>query len=293
MQAFSGLSLFSVLLLMALGLTIIFGLMGVINMAHGEFMAIGAYMTYLTSIIFNSLSPSLLGSYMFFALFLAFVVTFFVGFLLERYMIRFLYNRPLDTLLATWGLSLVLQQVFRNVFGAQEVTVPMPEWLLGAWQVTEFVEFSRIGIFVMALSFVVTIGVFLLLFKARWGLRVRAVTQNRVMSGAVGINTRRVDSLTFAIGSGIAGIAGCAFTLLGSTGPSTGQLYIVDTFLVVVFGGLQSLVGTIFSALTIAEAQSSLEFFISGSMGKVITLLTIIVVLYFRPNGLLSSKVRK
>ena len=293
MQAFSGLSLFSVLLLMALGLAIIFGLMGVINMAHGELMAMGAYTTYLTSVVFEKYFPSLMGAYLIFAIVFAFIVTFAFGNLMERFMIQYLYRRPLDTLLATWGLSLILQQGFRTIFGAPEVGVPMPDWLLGAWNVTETIEIPLNGLFVMALSLLVTLAVFLFIFRSRWGLRIRAVTQNRVMSGAVGIDTKRVDRVTFSLGSGVAGIAGAAFTLLGSTGPGTGQLYIVDTFMVVVFGGVQSLIGTIISAFTIAEAQSTMEFFLSGSMAKVLTLLGIVVILFFRPEGLLSLKVRK
>ncbi len=293
MQGFAGLSLFSVLLLMALGLAIIFGLMGVINMAHGELMTIGAYTTYLVSILFARHMPAIFSMYFFVALILAFLVTFMVGFLLERFMIRYLYARPLDTLLATWGVSLVFQQAFRSIFGGQEVTVEIPQWLLGALQVTETVEIPRIGIVVMILSILATGAVFYMLVRTRWGLKVRAVTQIREMSGAVGINTRRVDGMTFAIGSGLAGIAGCAFTFLGSTGPMAGQLYIVDTFLVVVFGGVQSLLGTIVSAFSIAEAQSTLEFFISGSMAKVLTLSAVIITLYFKPDGLFSSKLRK
>ncbi len=154
-------------------------------------------------------------------------------------------------------------------------------------------EIPRIGMVVMLLSILATGAVFFLLFKTRWGLKVRAVTQIREMSGAVGINTRRVDNLTFSIGSGLAGIAGCAFTFLGSTGPTAGQLYIVDTFLVVVFGGVESLIGTIVSAFSIAEAQSTLEFFITGSMAKVLTLSAVIITLYFKPDGLFSSKLRK
>ena len=293
MQGFAGMSLFSVLVLMALGLTIIFGLMGVINMAHGELMTIGSYTTYLVSLGFSRYLPSIFSSYFFVALILSFVVTFLVGWLLERFIIRYLYARPLDTLLATWGVSLLFQQVFRSIFGGQEVTVKTPAWLLGALQVTQTVEIPRIGIVVMILSLITTGALFYMLVHTRWGLKVRAVTQIREMSGAVGINTRKVDSLTFAIGSGLAGIAGCAFTFLGSTGPMAGQLYIVDTFMVVVFGGVQSLVGTIVSSFFIAEAQSTLEFLISGSMAKVITLSAVVITLYFKPEGLFSSKLRK
>ncbi len=293
MQGFAGLSLVSVLLLMSLGLAIIFGLMGVINMAHGELMTIGAYITYMTSLWFSRYLPSLFPIYFFVALFLSFGVTLLIGFLLERFMIRHLYARPLDTLLATWGLSLLLQQLFRSLFGGQEVTVEIPDWLLGALQVTATVEIPRIGIVVMILAVAATSCVFYMLHNTRWGLKVRAVTQIREMSGAVGIDFRRVDGVTFAIGSGLAGIAGCAFTFLGSTGPMAGQLYIVDTFLVVVFGGMQSLMGTVMSAFSIAEAQSTLEFFITGSMAKVLTLTAVIITLYFKPEGLFSLKLRK
>lgn len=293
MQAFSGLSLFTVLLLMALGLAIIFGLMGVINMAHGEFMALGAYTTYVTALLCEQYVPNMLSVYLIIAGVFAFIVAFVVGYGVEWALIRHLYKRPLDTLLATWGLSLVMQQIFRSVFGAQEVGVPMPDWLLGSWQATETIDIPLNGLFVMALSLTTTCAVFLFLFRSRWGLRIRAVTQNRVMSGAVGINTKKVDRITFAVGCGIAGLGGSAFTTIGSTGPSSGQLYIVDTFLVVVFGGVQSLVGTIASAFTIAESQSSLEFFLSGSMAKVITLLSIIGILLIRPEGLFAVKVRR
>ncbi len=169
----------------------------------------------------------------------------------------------------------------------------MPDWLLGSWKMTETIDIPLNGLFVMGLSLTATLAVFLFLFRSRWGLRIRAVTQNRVMSGAVGINTKKVDRITFAVGCGIAGLGGSAFTTIGSTGPSSGQLYIVDTFLVVVFGGVQSLVGTIASAFTIAESQSSLEFFLSGSMAKVITLLAIVGILLIRPEGLFAAKVRR
>lgn len=293
MQMFSGFSLFTVLLLMALGLAVIFGLMGVINMAHGEFMALGAYTTYVTALACEQYLPAALSVYLFIAGVLAFIVAFIVGYGVEWALIRHLYKRPLDTLLATWGLSLVMQQIFRSVFGAQEVGVPMPDWLLGSWKMTETIDIPLNGLFVMGLSLTATLAVFLFLFRSRWGLRIRAVTQNRVMSGAVGINTKKVDRITFAVGCGIAGLGGSAFTTIGSTGPSSGQLYIVDTFLVVVFGGVQSLVGTIASAFTIAESQSSLEFFLSGSMAKVITLLAIVGILLIRPEGLFAAKVRR
>ena len=293
MQGFAGFSLFSVLLLMALGLAIIFGQMGVINMAHGEFMAVGAYTTYLLSVVSEKYFPGFTPYYFVFAIMASFFIAGFLGYLAELALIRHLYKRPLDTLLATWGLSLIMQQSFRSIFGAREVSPILPEWLMGAFHATDTIDIPLNGIFVLFLTAFVTAGVYILMFKSSWGLRVRATTQNRIMSGAVGINTKKIDRLTFALGCGIAGIAGAAFTTIASTGPTTGSLYIVDTFMVVVFGGAASLFGTIASAFTIAQAQSILEFFISGSIAKVITLLTIVIILMLRPEGLFTIKVRK
>jgi urea transport system permease protein len=293
MQGFSGLSLFSVLLLMALGLAIIFGQMGVINMAHGEFMAVGAYTTYLLSVVSETYFPGFIQYYFLLAIVTSFIVAGILGYLTEYILIRHLYKRPLDTLLATWGLSLIMQQSFRSIFGAREVSPTLPDWLMGSYQPTDMIDIPINGMFVLGLTAIVTIGVYLLMYRSGWGLAVRATTQNRVMSGAVGINTKKTDRLTFALGCGIAGIAGAAFTTIASTGPTLGTLYIVDTFMVVVFGGAASLFGTIASAFTIAQAQSLLEFFISGSMAKVYTLLTLVIILMFRPEGLFSIKVRK
>ena len=293
MQGFNGLSVFCVLLLMALGLAIIFGQMGVINMAHGEFLTIGAYMTYLMSSLTTRFAPATQPYYFFAAIIASFVVAYSIGYLTERLMISRLYKRPLDTLLATWGLSLVMQQTFRSIFGAKEVTATLPDWLLGSFKPTDSIDIPLNGLFMMGLTVVMTGGIFLLLFRSRWGLQVRATMQNRLMSGAVGINTRKVDRTTFALGCGVAGVAGSAFTTIGSTGPTSGSLYIVDTFLVVVFGGAQSLIGTIASAFSIAQTQSTSEFFLSGSMAKVLTLSIVILILLMRPQGLFSVKVRK
>jgi urea transport system permease protein len=292
MQIFNGISLFTVLLLMSIGLAIVFGLMGVINMAHGELMALGAYTTYLTALGFGRFAPQWMGAYLFAAIPLAFMVTFGFGYLLERGFIRFFYNRPLDTQLATWGLSLMLQQTYRSVFGPQEVSVPLPTWLSGAWEPTAAIQLPLTRIFIIGLTAVVAVGVYVLLYRTRWGLRVRAVTQNRAMSGAVGIDTKRVDALTFALGSGLAGIAGCVFTMIGSTNPGTGQLYIVDSFIVVVFGGVQTLIGTVLSGFAIAQSQTTLEYLMSSSMARVSILLLVIAVLYFRPQGLFATKSR-
>jgi urea transport system permease protein len=293
MQGFNGLSNFCVLLLMALGLAIIFGQMGVINMAHGEFLTIGAYTTYLLSQLSQSVGAEwLTQSYFVIAIVVAFFVAAGVGFLVEYLMIRHLYARPLDTLLATWGLSLILQQAFRSTFGAREVSATLPDWLMGSVQPTPTIDIPINGLVVMGLTAVLTSAVFFALLRSRWGIRVRATTQNRVMSSATGINTRRVDRITFSLGCGLAGIAGAAFTTIGSTGPTAGSLYIVDTFLTVVFGGAQSLVGAIASAFSIAQTQATMEFFMSGSTAKVLTLLTVISILMLRPQGLFATRVR-
>ena len=293
MQGFSGLSLFCVFLLMALGLAIIFGQMGVINMAHGEFLTLGAYITWMVSKLATETWPWMQQFYFPLAVVLAFLGTFILGYLVEMLLIRRLYARPLDTLLATWGLGLIMQQIYRSTFGPREVSVVMPDWLMGSWAPTDIIDIPLNGLFVMGITALMTVLVVILLYRSRWGIKVRATTQNRLMANAAGINTQRVDRFTFALGCGIAGVAGAAFTTIASTGPTTGSLYIVDTFLVVVFGGAASLFGTVVSAFGIAQSQSILEFFLSGSMAKVITLLTVVAILMFRPQGLFASKVRR
>lgn len=293
MQGFAGLSLFSVFVLMALGLAIIFGQMGVINMAHGEFMILGAYVTYGTSQIFTSYMPGLFNAYFFVAVVLAFFASGALGMAVEWILIRHLYRRPLDTLLATWGLSLILQQVYRSVFGAREVGVDQPEWMMGASNLTDSIQIPINGLVVMALTTLITVFVLLLIYRLSWGKQVRAVMSNRAMAGAVGIDTQKVDRLTFGIGCGIAGVAGSAFTMIGSTSPTAGQLYIVDTFLIVVFGGAQSILGTIASAFSISQARSTMEFFFSGSMAQVLVLLAVVGILMLRPQGLFVIKVRR
>ncbi len=293
MQGFNGLSVFCVLLLMALGLAIIFGQMGVINMAHGEFLTIGAYTTYVMSYLTTTYFPAMQPYYFFFAIALSFLVAGTVGWLVEWIMISRLYHRPLDTLLATWGLSLMMQQTFRSVFGAREVSAEPPQWLMGSFSLSDAIDIPRNGVFTMVLTVLMTALIFLLLYRSRWGLQVRATMQNRVMSRAVGINTKKVDRMTFALGCGVAGVAGAAFTTIGSTGPTAGSLYIVDTFLTVVFGGAASLFGTIASAFAIAQTQSISEFFMTGSMAKVLTLSAVVLILMVRPQGLFASKLRK
>jgi len=219
MQGFAGLSLFAVLLLMGLGLAIIFGQMGVINMAHGEFMTIGAYTIFLGSTLTEKFAPTLVPYYFPVAIVLAFVFAFIVGWGVEWGLIRHLYKRPLDTLLATWGVSLGLQQIFRTFIGPKEVSPTLPDWLLGSWAPHEGLDIPINGLFVLGLTALVTTLVLIALYKSRWGLRVRATVSNRTMANAIGINTMKTDRLTFAIGCGIAGVAGAAFTTIGSTGP--------------------------------------------------------------------------
>lgn len=293
MQGFAGLSLFSVLLLMGLGLAIIFGQMGVINMAHGEFMTIGAYTIFLFSSLTETYAPAFAQYYFLIAIIAAFVFAFAAGYLAEFALIQYLYRRPLDTLLATWGLSLGMQQIFRSTFGAKEVSPTLPDWLMGSVSPVAGLDIPINGLFVMALTLFITGLVFLLLYRSRWGLRVRATVANRAMANATGIDTRKTDRMTFAIGCGIAGVAGAAFTTIGSTGPTSGSLYIVDAFLVVTFGGAASLLGTVASAFGIAQTQSISEFFLTGSMAKVLTLLLVVTILMLRPQGLFAAKIRR
>lgn len=224
---------------------------------------------------------------------LAFLAAGALGMFVEWALIRHLYKRPLDTLLATWGLSLILQQLYRSIFGAREVGVTIPDWMMGSLPLTDLIEVPINGIFVMVLAVGISAGVYVMMYRSRWGQQVRAINNNRQMADAVGINTALTDRMTFGIGCGVAGVAGSAFTMIGSTGPTAGQQYIVDTFLVVVFGGAGSLLGTIASAFSISQAQSIMEFFLSGSMAKVLTLLTVVGILMLRPQGLFALKLRK
>ncbi|AFY59344.1 urea ABC transporter permease subunit UrtB [Synechococcus sp. PCC 6312] len=371
---FGGLSIGSVLLLSALGLAIVFGLMGVINMAHGELMMLGAYTTFVTQNILKA--TPLAPVYIFVALIAAFIVTALVGLLLERSVVRFLYGRPLETLLATWGVSLILQQLVRSVswqfvtglgifcllyfgaqsllawktdfdrirnwfigimlplsaiialvvsnvlgnayklaftkpwFGTQGVDVTAPQWLRGGLVIDTY-QLPYTRLFIIILTILCLVAVYWFLNQTAWGLRIRAVTQNRSMSACLGIPTQKVDALTFAIGSGLAGIAGCAVALLGSVSSNTGQAYIVDTFMVVVVGGVGKLVGSIVAAGTIGtlsyvigsnalspligfndQIKTVLEFFATASMAKVVVFALIIVFLQFRPAGLFPQKGR-
>jgi urea transport system permease protein len=387
---FSGLSIGSILLLSALGLAIVFGLMGVINMAHGELMMLGAYTTFVVQNIFKPFKTPFIDTviggvpirispydfYILFALFAAFLVAALVGLILERGVIRYLYGRPLETLLATWGVSLILQQFVRSVswgltiglivfcllffgglwllqkrpnfeqirklaialllplsaviaffvnstlaatyklaitkpwFGAQNVDVTAPGWLRGGVPMGTF-QLPSTRIFIMVLTIACVLGIYQFLQRSPWGLRIRSVTQNRSMSACLGISTQKVDALTFAIGSGLAGIAGCAVSLLGSVGPNTGQIYIVNTFMVVVVGGVGKLVGAIVGALTIGvlnyvigakilvpltsaipPLSDFFTFFGDTSMATVMVFFLIVVFLQVRPAGLFPQKGR-
>ncbi|WP_299414545.1 urea ABC transporter permease subunit UrtB [Acaryochloris sp. IP29b_bin.148] len=374
---FDGISIGSVLLLSALGLAVVFGLMGVINMAHGELMMLGAYTTFVVQNAFKPLGQPWFGAYIFVALIAAFLVTALLGLVLEKGVIRHLYGRPLETLLATWGVSLILQQFVRSVswvmmlglvvfcgfffgamtllsrrshfqrirgwaitmllplsagiawaasstlgqkyqlavtkpwFGAQNVDVTAPGWLRGGIRLLGAYQMPYVRLFILSLTIICILGMYVFLQRSVWGLRIRAVTQNRSMSACLGIPTQRVDALTFALGSGLAGIAGCAVSLLGSVGPNTGQNYIVDTFMVVVVGGVGKLVGSIAAAMAIGIANyliganalsplvawfpplaNLLEFFANSSMAKVLVFALIVTFLQFRPAGMFPQKGR-
>jgi len=373
---FNGVSIGAVLLISALGLAIVFGLMGVINLAHGELMMLGAYTTFVVQNGCKQLGGFWFELYIFFALILAFLVTAAMGLILEWGVIRYLYGRPLETLLATWGVSLILQQFVRSVnwvlvigialfcvlffgalwllnrrsdiqqirnwvvavmlplslgvaiatsnflsqtyqlavtqpwFGAQNVDVTAPSWLRGGLPLGNF-QMPYARLFIIALTIVCVAGIYLFLQRSAWGLRIRAVTQNRSMSACLGIPTQKVDALTFALGSGLAGVAGCAISLLGSVGPNTGQNYVVDTFMVVVVGGVGKLVGSIVAALAIGTANYLIgsgtlalllapvkpladffTFFATTSMAKVMVFVLIIAFLQVRPAGIFPQKGR-
>lgn len=374
---FNGISIGAVLLIAALGLAIVFGLMGVINMAHGEFMMLGAYTTFVVQNIFKTFGSPWVEAYIIFALPVAFLLTAGFGILLERGVIRYLYGRPLETLLATWGVSLILQQFVRSVngvimiglvlfstlffgglwfiskradydriktlvwtimlpvclgisgvtgyilaqtfqltvtkpwFGAQNVDVTAPAWLRGGVKVFGTFQIPYARLFIIFLTAACMLGIYLFLQKSRWGLRIRSVTQNRTMSACLGIPTAQVDSLTFALGSGLAGVAGCAISLLGSVGPNTGQNYVVDTFMVVVVGGVGKLAGSVVAAIAIGTLNyfvgsgtlailfqpikplaDFFTFFATASMAKVMVFFLIISFLQFRPGGIFPQKGR-
>jgi urea transport system permease protein len=375
-QILDGLSIASVLLLAATGLAIVFGLMGVINLAHGEFMMLGAYVTFVVQGIFKPLPGFLFELYFPVALVFSFLVTALFGAVLERTLIRRLYGRPLETLLATWGVSLVLIQLVRSIstamllgiiitvvlglfgsrlltgrfqgrpflpyfsgllwvvvslvglavvnllgsvrplssawFGPRNIDVTAPKWLQGSWGMIGGIELPGIRVFIIILSAVLLMATLWFLTRSVWGLRMRAVTQNRQMSNCLGIPTDRVDSITFALGSGLAGVAGAAITLLGSVGPNLGAAYIVSCFMVIVLGGVGNLAGTVLASLMLGiiqsvvgsgtlllmfpampgAAKSVVEFFATTSMSLVLVFIVIIAFLQFRPNGMFPQKGR-
>jgi len=289
---FTGASLGSILLLVALGLAITYGLMGVINMAHGELMMIGAYATYVVQNVFKLYLPGAFDWYIVVAIPMAFLVSAGVGAVLERSVIRWLYGRPLETLLATWGISLVLMQGVRSLFGAQNVGVENPAWMSGGVQVLPnlVLPYNRLAILVFA--GLVLAGMALLIGRTRLGLFVRGVTQNRRMASCVGINTARIDTLAFSLGAGIAGLAGCALSQVGNVGPDLGQGYIVDSFMVVVLGGVGQLAGTVYAALGLGILNKLLEGWAGAVLAKIMVLVFIVVFIQKRPQGLFAVKGR-
>lgn len=291
-EAFSGLSLGSILLLAALGLAITFGLLGVINMAHGEMLMLGAYSTYVVQLMFQRYAPGALELYPLVALPVAFFVTAVIGMALERTVIRHLYGRPLETLLATWGISLMLIQLVRLVFGAQNVEVANPEWLSGGIQVLPNLVLPYNRIVIIAFALFVVVLTWLLLNKTRLGLNVRAVTQNRNMAACCGVPTGRIDMMAFGLGSGIAGLGGVALSQIGNVGPDLGQSYIIDSFLVVVLGGVGQLAGSVMAAFGLGIANKILEPQIGAVLGKILILALIILFIQKRPQGLFALKGR-
>lgn len=306
--AFRGLSTASVLLIAALGLAITFGLMGVINMAHGEVMAVGAYTAFMVQGLFGGgLLFSLFGKpislrgfgltgggfdcYFIVALLASFVTAALVGLVLERGVIRFLYKRPLESLLATWGVSLVLQQIFRHTFGAANVQVNSPSWLSGSFVVSD-VLFGYNRLFVIGFALFIVFGTYLLLTRTSLGLQIRAVMQNRAMASCLGVRTDRVNMMTFALGSGLAGMAGACMSQIANVGPSLGQSYIVDCFMIVVLGGVGNLVGTVSASLGVGVTNQILEPWLGAVLGKILVLLGIILFLQWRPNGLFVTRSR-
>jgi urea transport system permease protein len=289
---FSGISLGSILLLVALGLAITYGLMGVINMAHGELMMIGAYATYCVQVLFQTFFPGAFNWYLLASVPVAFLASALVGAVLERGVIRFLYGRPLETLLATWGISLVLMQAVRSLFGAQNVGVENPSWMSGGMQVFGNLSLPYNRIVIIAFAACVLLGVALLIGKTRLGLFVRAVTQNRPIASCMGVNTARVDTYAFALGSGIAGLAGCALSQVGNVGPDLGQSYIVDAFMVVVLGGVGQLAGTVIAALGLGVLNKFLEGWTGAVLAKIAVLVFIVIFIQKRPQGIFAMRGR-
>ena len=289
---FSGISLGSILLLVALGLAITYGLMGVINMAHGELMMIGAYATYVVQGLFQKYLPGSFDWYLLAAVPMAFLASALTGAALERSVIRFLYGRPLETLLATWGISLMLQQGVRSIFGAQNVGVENPVWMSGGLQVLGNLSLPYNRLVIIGFAIAVLLGMAWLIGKTRLGLFVRGVTQNRPIASCMGVNTARVDTYAFALGSGIAGLAGCALSQVGNVGPDLGQGYIVDAFMVVVLGGVGQLAGTVYAAMGLGILNKFLEGWTGAVLAKIAVLVFIIIFIQKRPQGIFAMKGR-
>jgi len=285
LQAFNGVSVASILLLVALGLAFSFGLMNVINMAHGELIMVGAYVAYLFGLVAGPASFP-------FAIPAAFLVAGAIGYVVEVALIRHLYGRPLDTLLATWGVGLVLQQLARSIFGAPNVQVTAPSWLNGGLYVVDGLLLPYKRLFIIGLVAACVVAIYLYLARTVAGRRLRAVMQNRSMAAALGVPTRRVDALTFALGSGLAGVAGCALALMGPIGPALGTYYIVDAFMVVILGGVGQLAGTVAAALLIGVFNTAFELGSTASLGKVFVLVLIVAFLQWKPRGLVALRAR-
>ena len=290
---FQGISLGSILLLAAIGLAITFGVMGVINMAHGEMIMVGAYTAYVVQQIFRTfLPPGLIDLYLVMAVPVAFLFAGLLGVVLERTLIRFLYGRPLETLLATWGVSLIMQQAVRSIFGSPNKEVANPRWMTGGFDLLGGFTVTWNRLYIIVFCFVVLGGLALILYRTSFGLHMRAVTQNRDMAAAMGIRTARVDALTFGLGSGIAGMAGVALSQIGNVSPNLGQIYIVDSFLVVVFGGVGNLLGTLVGSLTLGIINKILEPVAGAILGKIVVLVAIILFIQRRPRGLFALRGR-
>jgi urea transport system permease protein len=290
---FSGISLGSILLLVALGLAITYGLMGVINMAHGELMMIGAYATYVVQGLFQKFLPGAFDWYLLASVPVSFLASALVGAALERSVIRFLYGRPLETLLATWGISLMLMQLVRTLFGAQNVGVENPSWMSGGVQVLGNLSLPYNRLVIVGFALFVLAAVAFLIGKTRLGLFVRGVTQNRPIASCMGVNTARIDTYAFALGSGIAGLAGCALSQVGNVGPDLGQGYIVDAFMVVVLGGVGQLAGTVYAAMGLGILNKFLEGWTGAVLAKIAVLVFIIVFIQKRPQGIFAMKGRE
>ncbi len=288
---FNGISTSSILLLTALGLAITFGLMRVINMAHGEFLMIGAYTTYVVQNIFKACLPeSVFDAYYIVSLFASFLVAFIIGIILERLVISRLYGSEIDSLLATWGVSLVLQQAARSIFGAQPVNVTAPSFLKGSIGGTT--GFSYVRLFIILVVAICLFGIWFLMYRTNFGAKMRATMQNRSMAQCLGINTKKMDCVTFGIGSGLAGVAGCSISLLFSIDSTLGTKYIVDTFMVVVLGGVGKLIGTFTGATCIGMSSIILENVTSASIAKFLVLVLVILFLQKKPQGLFVIKSR-